>query len=354
KSTDTYKFGGEWTPFGGVKLRGGYSRAVRHANIRELFEPANFGLWSEGGDPCAGPKPELTAAQCANTGVAASAYGTVPLSPAGQYNGVFGGNPDLDAEKSNSFTVGAVFTPDEYVPGLQFSIDYWSIEVKDAIATVTPSTIITQCGVTGDPFFCSLINRGAANSLWIGTSNVVSTNVNIGFFDVAGIDFVAGYAYDAGNYGHVDFTFRGTWIEKFDQQEIPGGPIDECVGMWGGACARPTPEWKHIFTTTWTTPWDLTFVGTWRHVGAVDELTTSANAFDADAENYIDLAVTYTPRFIGIGETTLSMGVQNVTDNDPPINGRFGNVAVFGNGNTIPGTWDALGRYFFFGVTQKF
>ena len=50
----------------------------------------------------------------------------------------------------------------------------------------------------------------------------------------------------------------------------------------------------------------------------------------------------------------MSVGVSNLMDNDPPVSGFFNNVAVYGNGNTIPGMWDTLGRYLFFGVTQKF
>lgn len=369
KTTDTYKAGGEWTVKTGYKLRGGYSRAVRHANLVELFQPSSLGLWSEGGDPCAGNlndtdptnNPTLTAAQCALTGVTAGQYGSVPLSPAGQYNGVFGGNVDLNPEKSNSFTIGAVFTPDEYIENFQFSVDYWSIEVKDAISNINPNTIITQCALTGDAGLCGLIQRSPLNgNIWVGTNNfVTATNVNLGFFEVSGIDFASNYAQAVGNYGEVGLSFRGTWVEKWEQQELPGGTIDDCAGTWGGTCSRPTPDWKHSFTGTWSTPWDLVFVATWRMIAGMDEFvaegaTPSGSEFDTKDEHYLDLAVSYTPKFIGIGETTLNMGVQNVTDNDPPVNGRFGNVAVFGNGNTIPGTFDALGRYFFFGITQKF
>jgi outer membrane receptor protein involved in Fe transport len=362
-NTDTWKAIGEWTPTQGFKLRGGYSRAVRHANLIELFEPQNAGLWSEGGDPCAGAAPSLTAAQCALTGVTAAQYGSVPASPAGQYNGVFGGNPELDPEKANSFTVGAVFTPEDYVPGLQFSLDYWHIEVKDAIANVEPFTLINTCGTTGDAAICGLINRSPLNgNLWVGNVNapagtgnyVQTTNVNIGFFETAGLDFVGAYTREVGDYGNLDFAFRGTMFTKWDQQEIPGGTIDDCVGTWGGACSRPTPEWKHTFTSIWTTPWDLVFVGTWRMIGGVDELSEVAAAFDAGSEHYVDLTAEYTPQFIGIGETKFTVGVTNVGDNDPPANGRFGNVAVYGTGNTIPGTWDAMGRYFFFALSQKF
>lgn len=356
-TTDTYKAIGEWTPVQGVKLRGGYSRAVRHANIGELFEPQNFGLWG-GVDPCAGPSPELTQAQCVNTGLAPALFGNIPLSPAQQYNALFGGNSDLDPEKSNSFTVGAVFTPEEYIPGLQVSIDYWSVEVKDAIAIIDPQTIVTQCGLTADPGLCSLVSRSPLGSLWIGdpgqigSSFVQSTQVNIGFFDVSGIDFLGVYAREIGNYGSLDFIFRGTWLEKFDQEELPGAGVDECAGFWNNPCGRPRPEWRHNFGVVWTSPWNLTFSGTWRHIGSVDEI--DRDRFSADEENYLDLAVVYTPTFINFGETRLTMGVSNVTDNDPPVNGTINDILPFGNGNTVPNLWDALGRYFFFGVNQSF
>ncbi len=355
-NTDTYKFQGEYTPISGVKFRGGYSRAMRTANIRELFEPQNLGLWA-GVDPCAGATPVQSAAQCANSGVTAAQYGNIPLSPAGQYNATFGGNPNLEAEKSNSFTAGIVLTPDQ-LPGFQMSVDYWSIEIKNAIDTVAPEFVVTQCGVTGDPQFCNLVNRAPTNgNLWIGSStsapNVVSTDVNIGFFDTSGIDVQASYALEIpNNYGSLDFTMRGTWVETWKEQPTPGGAINDCGGNFGGACQRPRPEWRHTLTSTWTTPWDMVFTASWRHIGGVDDF--QGNERDASSENYMDMSLSYTPQWVGIGETTLNIGVSNVFDNDPPINGFFNNISTFGNGNTVPGLWDTMGRYMFFGVSQKF
>ena len=354
-STDTYRAFTEWTPVESLKLRGGYSRAVRAANIRELFEPSNLGLWS-GVDPCAGPTPIQTPAQCANSGVTAEQYGKIPLSPAGQYNAIFGGNIELTPEKANTFTVGAVMTPEDLIPGLTVSVDYWHIEILDAIDDVEPEFIVNQCGLTGDPVFCAQVNRGSNGNLWIGSSatapNIVSTNINIGFFETSGVDFFGNYSMEAGNYGAVEFTFRGTWLEKFEQQLTPGAVIEDCAGQYGSTCTRPRPEWRHNLGAIWTSPWNLTFAGSWRHVSGVDEFAN--DRFSAGSENYIDMSVEYTPGFTGIGETTLSVGVSNLMDNDPPVSGFFNNVAVFGNGNTIPGMWDTLGRYLFFGVSQKF
>lgn len=349
-SADTYNIGGSWIPLEGVKFRGGFSRAVRAANIRELFEPQNLGLWG-GVDPCGGATPELTEEQCANTGVLPGQYGTIPLNPAGQYNGLFGGNPDLTPEKSDSITVGAVFTPDELLPGLSLSVDYWSIEIENAIDTIEPEFIVRQCGESGDPTLCGLIARGPNGNLWLGTNAVTSTNVNIGFFEVSGVDLVGSYSMEAGGLGGLDFSFRGTWLEKFDQQPVPGGTVEECAGFWGDSCGRPRPEWKHTFNTVWASPWDTTFTMAWRYVGEVKEF--NADRFTAKGQHYVDLSGTYSADWFG-EETVLTAGVSNVLDNDPPVSGLFGNVGTFGNGNTIPATWDALGRYYFVGFTQAF
>lgn len=366
-TADTYNIGAEWSPIDGLMFRGGYSRAVRAGNIRELFEPQNGGLWS-GVDPCGGnldpndniPAPQFSEAQCTSTGVLAGQYGSIPLSPAGQYNAVFSGNPLLEPEKADSYTAGVVLTP-ELLPGFSFSVDYWSVEIKNAIDLVDPDFIVRQCGLTGDPIHCDRVNRGPNGNLWINPANafVESSQDNIGFFEAAGVDVFARYRWDLGGGGHsLDFNIRATFLEKFDQQLSPGGAIDECAGTWGGSCDRPRPDYKHVFSTVWSTPWNLTLVGGWRFVGAVDEFfgageTPHPDAFNAGDEQYIDLSANWTTEFLG-GETELTVGVTNLLDNDPPVNGRFGLVDVYGNGNTIPGTWDALGRYYFIGLTQRY
>ena len=50
--TDTYKFGLEWAPIQDVRLRGSYQKAVRAANIVELFTAQGFNLFDMTGDPC--------------------------------------------------------------------------------------------------------------------------------------------------------------------------------------------------------------------------------------------------------------------------------------------------------------
>jgi iron complex outermembrane receptor protein len=350
--TDSWSFGLTWSATDMFRFRTSVSRAVRAPNVRELFVPQTIGLWA-GTDPCAGPNPTLTEAQCALAGVPAGAYGGVPQSPAEQYNGLFGGNPLLDAETSDSLTVGLVVTP----PGssLTLSVDYWHIEVEDAIDTIEPEFAITQCGLTGDATFCGLIERNPVNgNIWVGSGvnapRVQATNVNIGKFEVAGFDILGNYSVEIGRHG-LDFTWRGTLLDQWDEQPQPGSAINDCLGTWGGACGRPRPEWKHIFSTTWSAPIDgLDVIAKWRHIDAIDEF--ERNRFTAGSQDYFDLAMSYTFDWGG-GTSQVFAGISNLFDEAPPANGLFNTVAVYSNGNTIPGTWDPLGNYWFVGLNYR-
>ena len=218
----------------------------------------------------------LTEAQCALTGVPAGSYGSVAANSADQYNGLFGGNANLDAETSDSLTVGVLLQPQTFLEGLTLSVDYWQIEVEDAISTLDQEFVITQCGTGADPSLCSRINRNQTNgNVWVGSGptapHVVSLDVNIGKFDVAGVDINGTYPVEIGNHG-LEFTLRGTLLTRWDEQPIPGGTINDCIGKWGGTCGRPRPEWKHTFSTKWATPIEgLDVVGTWRFVGESEE-----------------------------------------------------------------------------------
>jgi outer membrane receptor protein involved in Fe transport len=351
-STDTWNAGGEWRPIDSLMIRGGVSQAVRAPNLIELFEPQTLGLWS-GSDPCSTATPELSAAECLNTGVSGAQYGNVPKSPADQYNALFGGNPVLSPETSDSVTFGAVFTPTGgALDGLTLSVDYWSFEIEDVIsAGLGEEFTIRQCASTGDPTFCSLITRGPNGNLWLGTvQGVQSTNLNIASLELNGIDLTGTYAMDIGNHG-LDFAYRGTFVQTDDTTPLPGEEAIDCVGFFAGDCGRPRPEYKHTFSTSWSTPWDLGFTLGWRTVGEVTEHTQPGvdPNYKADAQHYIDLAGNYNADWFG-STTRVSFGISNVTDNSAPVSGVFNEIAVYGNGNTVPGTWDALGRYWFVGV----
>ena len=101
-------------------------------------------------------------------------------SPAGQYNFLQGGNPDLKPETSDTYTYGVILQP-RFLPHLAMSIDYFDIEIDDTISTVGPDTSLEACYFAGDAGSCARIHRNPGNgSLWQGTatwSTSTSTSV---------------------------------------------------------------------------------------------------------------------------------------------------------------------------------
>jgi len=345
--TDTYKIAGEWAVVDDIRFRGSFQRAVRAANLRELFLPEGFNLFDMDQDPC-GPNPTATAEQCANSGVTAAQYGALPHSPAGQYNFLQGGNPDLVPEESDTVSFGFIFNP-RFLPDLTLTVDYYDIDVQGAIDNLDPEFTLDTCHATGDPQFCDFIHRDpGTGALWLADGNVEATNVNIGFLNTAGFDISADYDLEIGQMGSLHFALVGTLLDKWDEQNSPAAETVDCVGNWGSTCGAPIPEWRAGFRTTWVTPWDGTISMNWRHLGEAKDLGVNQNHFDA--QNYVDLAALW-PLMDDL--VTLRVGISNITDEDPPLSGDAG-PSFYGNGNSFPGAYDVLGRYMFGGFSVTF
>ncbi|MEA3065665.1 MAG: iron complex outerrane recepter protein, partial [Sphingomonadales bacterium] len=363
-STDTYKIEGEWAPVRDLRFRGSYNRAVRAPNIVELFSAQSVAL-AGNNDPCAGAAvgglvQGNTAAQCARTGVTAAQFGNIPLNPAGQYNALLGGNPNLDPEKADSITAGVVIQP-RFLPRFALTVDYFDIKLKNAISAISPNTSLQQCVSTGDPAFCSLIHRDAPGTLWLTPNGyTVATNINIGGISTKGIDVNASYTQPLGGLGSLAFSFVGTWLDQLVVNTRPGVDFD-CAGLFGAQCGTPSPEWRHKLRLTYTAPNGIGLSAQWRYFSAVDNEVDAAdvdlnapnappaNPGDAhfNAQSYLDLVLT-----ARIGDHySMRLGVNNILDRIPPI---AVTPAPFGNGNTYPQVYDSLGRYVFAGVTLDF
>jgi outer membrane receptor protein involved in Fe transport len=365
-TTDAYKIQGDWAPIEGVRFRGGYNRAVRAPNIVELFTPQGNSLFA-GTDPCSGASPSFTLAQCQNTGVSAAQYGSVPENPAAQFQQLTGGNPNLTPETSDTYTAGVVIAPrGGFLRGLSVSVDYFDIEVRDLISTVGSQIILNQCGQTGDATLCDLINRDATGSLFLSPAGVITnTNVNIGGLRTQGIDVAADYRFDLGDVGGLSFAFVGTYLDRYTIQ--PGTVdaatgIDEysCRGQFGVTCGVPLPKWRHKLRTTFSPGNVLSLSVNWRYIGAVTDEQQSDNPFLTGgdyipnrrlrAANYFDLAALIS----ATDDVDFRIGVNNVFDRDPPVIGQASLSGTFGNGNTYPQIYDALGRFFYAGATLSF
>jgi outer membrane receptor protein involved in Fe transport len=375
--TNTYKFAVDYEPFHDIRARASYQRAVRAPNVNELFLPQSVQL-DGSTDPCAGAAPAATQAQCVLAGVSAAQYTHIGANSAAQYNGFLGGNPDLKPETSDTYSAGVIIQP-SMVPNLTLSVDYFDIEIKNVIGAIGADTILQNCIATGSPTYCDAIHRDANGSLFRTQQGYVSdTNVNFGKLSTRGLDVKAAYRTpipaigSISSLGSLAFQLEGTRLISLNTEPLTDGPSYNCTGLFGVTCGAPNPAWRHVFTTTWSTPWDaLDITLRWRYLGSASSQLGSNDpqlsgvplplTEHIPAYNYLDL----TARFAIYKGVSLQLGVNNIADKDPPVvsagGGGFGSdcptITPNGsscNGNTFPGTYDSLGRFLFAHVTAQF
>tara|TARA_B100001939_G_scaffold299880_1_gene275530 strand:- start:25947 stop:28880 length:2934 start_codon:yes stop_codon:yes gene_type:complete len=362
----TYKIGGEWAPISDLRFRGMFQRAVRAPNLREIGLPKTPSTGDLTTDPCAGANPvgnaELTAL-CIATGVQPDDIGTVNGPISGQINNFLGGNPELEPEKSNTFTLGFVLQP-EAVPGLSVALDYYSIEIKNVITQFAEQSVVDACyniekDASGE--FCQRIARNPLNgSLNGGTETGVDVSLENAAFDkTQGIDLSINYGFDLndGEMGRIDLAFTGTHVIETLTRDADFLETDDCAGLAGTTCLRPDPKWRFNQTVQWT--YDaLTVFLRWQYLSKVTNDTVAFGEADESdfvqpvipAAHYFDLSASYTIN----DNVTVRAGINNLFDRQPTVVGNDFGGTTENSGNVYPAVYDPIGRYYFFGINTRF
>ena len=217
------------------------------------------------------------------------------------------------------------------------------------------------------------IHRDGNGSLWRTNDGFVNDlNVNFGSLSTKGIDAKADYRLPLNGLGSLAFSLEGTKLISLNTQPLTNGPSYNCEGYFGVTCGASNPGWRHVLNTTWATPWDgLDLVVRWRYIGSAKSEQFDPNpplagvptppTANIPAYNYIDMSAMLN-LYKGV---RLQIGVNNIADKDPPIvtsgSSTFPSdcppVTPNGsscNGNTFPGTYDALGRFIFAHISAQF
>ena len=361
---DSWKAELLWQPVEMASLRGSYQKAVRAPSVTELFSPQvpNFPPLapSPNNDPCntgSAARTGATAAQvrqlCIDTGVPAAIIDRYTFSGS-QAEGLAGGNPDLFEETANTYTAGIVLRSpwaNDLVSGLQLSVDYYNIEIEDAVSAIPASTFIGRCyDVAYNPtfaannVFCNFFDRKPDD----GTiTNALEVNANVGGYQTDGIDVQIDWAADIGP-GRASLNWIMTFVMSWEVQEIPGDPFEALEGTSGKYSSGSSfPEEKSTMNVRYDIGgWDLT--AQWRYVGEMTDYDIPD--FKLDAKNYFDLTAEY-----HFGENdgvldglSIRGGVINVANTDPMI------YPAYQQSNTDPTVYDVLGRRYFVNLNYKF
>lgn len=341
----------------GLVLRGVFTRAIRAPAIRELFLNSTP-VARAGNDLCdpsrinSGPNPTVRAANCraalAAVGVtnpATFAATTNGLSPLG----TLGGNPALDNEKANSWSVGLVWQP-RIVPRLRLSVDYSHITLTGAIAQFTLASAQAAC--YDSPNFpnegaCNAFRRyTAAEAAQVTRTTRVAGDIAEGylesFFNSARLEFsgiigeidyripVGNFLNPGGDQGGIRLGIKAFYIESFETQTSGAALPIEAAGTVGTPELRLNGRVGFEFD-----PFDLDFQVLWNS-STVGSLTL--NEEDTPINEYGDYTlVNATLGFNVNDQMRLQFIVRNLFDRELPFAAEV----------TRPfGVYDPIGRTF--------
>ena len=232
----TWKAGASWQPIEDIRFRVTRSRDIRAPNLNELYQAG-----SSNTDAVSNPFG-------VGSGPNGGSYGT-SIS----YSALNLGNPNLRAEKANSWNVGGVFSP-RFLPGFNFSADYFRIDMSDAIDTLSAQDIVNRC-FEGRPEYCAAITQDPNSTARI---LIRSQPFNFARKLVRGVDFDTSYRLPLNKVfanSDASLTLRGVatrYITNISDPGIPGLAVVDTVGANGGQGS--TPDWIYRFSANFETP----------------------------------------------------------------------------------------------------
>jgi iron complex outermembrane receptor protein len=352
-SAETWRVGLEWGPTDWLRFRTAYNIANRAPAISELYAPIGTGF-SPGNDPCAIVRNPSQAQRdfCVTQGVPATEADNFVQTALG-FNQVSGGNPALRAESSETFTVGAVVRL-PFIDRFNIAVDYYQIEVEDAVATMNAQTTLDVCyqllDANSEP--CGAITRLGDGQIF----EVRASNSNIGSLAVEGVDLTMDYTValpDGLAIGEgkpeLGLMLNTGWLFERESQIIGAQPID-CAGFFGSCTAQGaggSPDFKALLTATFDSG-PLMVKAQVRHLAGLEPLGTIAATTPvvADAVNYVDFSASW--KFNDTFE--VYTGIDNAFDEDPPLlTSSWG-----GDANTDVTLYDVIGRRYFLGMRANF
>jgi outer membrane receptor protein involved in Fe transport len=232
----TYTAEGRWGIVKDLALRANFTHAIRAPAITEVFNPSStyFGFAS---DPCdadnldKGPDPSTRQANCAAAGLPADFQS---LSNQRSFHQAIIGNPELQNEKSNAWSIGAIISP-RWIPGLTISADYLDIKLKDAISSFSATDVVDACYDSPDfpaNDFCGRVQRDPSGQL-----NFIQTSYfNASSYHYQGVLAALDYRRRTpflGAGSQIGINLQYQYLKTLDQKATSGAAASHFAGTLG-------------------------------------------------------------------------------------------------------------------------
>lgn len=304
-STTDPKFSFEFAATDNIAFRGSWGTSFQAPTVRQTAESTSSAFLDDPASPGPGPRNAVCVEAGLNNNVAV----------------VVSGAPDLQPQESENFNIGAIWQGD----ALRVSVDYWNFDYENLInQDESPQAVVNNdClddGIPNDP----RVTRDAGGQL----RQVDTQFTNIGAVETDGIDVNADYNLDIFN-GNLNLNANATWVNSFKVDETGDGTFEERAGsrnFLNGFSTMPELRANLGAIYNWG---DNTFNVFGRYIDGYENDQSN----NAPVASWTTWDAQYSRVFSGLlgdGETTLTVGVNNIADKNPPVLTRFD-----GDGNLI-------------------
>jgi iron complex outermembrane receptor protein len=302
------------------------------ANCRAVNLPANFTQLDASGKP---------------TNAAAAASITPFLS---------GANDKLKPETSLSKTLGLVYSP-SYVDGLNMSLDWYNIRIKNEISAVSSNDVLEDCYLRSLSASCNLFSRNAQGQV----INLSHTYANRGSLETEGYDFNVTYRLPDTAIGKFRVSLDTNYVSKYNET-LGNGVIDYNAGQYSNWRVRSNAnlDWSYgDFGATW---------GLRYYSGLKENCTFDVTGGpDCGLPNYVSPGVGITPkrqvgaiafndlqvRWNAPWNATISVGANNVFNRQTPLFYTASSNTIGNSGYVANPSYD-IGRFWYVRYNQKF
>ena len=344
-SSTTVKAGFRWEVTESLLFRGSYAEGIRAPGIGELFgSAARFDDVLD--DPCSN-FPNSGVSQTVIDNCIALGVPSNFVQPNQQISVTTGGNDELRPETSDSWSAGLIYSPGwvesfDAISRLDFGLTWYRHELEDAIQAVDAQTQLDACLNDLNSGFCNGIDRASTGAI----SNFQNRLQNIGGINTSGFDFSINYSSPDYSFGRVFMTWNTTFVDNFSELLInPNDPSDPLIRRLVGVEVNDSaiPEWQSNMVLGWNLgAWQSSF--NLRYIDSVTEscsetgfdnspisLTNLGLCSNPDFDNnanstntlesriYVDFQLGYSFDLTDTYKITLTGGVENLFDKDPPL-----------------------------------
>lgn len=335
-----------WQPMQQMVLRGSVSSGFRAPSIMDIQNPTPEVRTQVMDDPvlCRSAQPLVPGTGTLSPGYTADQVCNVQTT----YWTKSPNNTHLKPEKSRGFNLGIGLEP---IKNLSLTVDYWGLKLRDVLGAVSIAEIQQNPAK-----YESFINRRADGTI----DYIIASQANRGQTRIRGADFSGSYRFPTTSIGSFDAQLDATWYHKYEFQSERGGPWMSNVGIitndgrYGSAgpnsglagMPQVNPRWKYTAAVTYSTgDWKATL--SQRFNTALTDLTPRAGSTLTEVESYSQFNLNV--RYTGIRNTTVSLGVNNITEEWPPLTAN-----TIYSGGYLTSLADMMGRVYRVSVEYKF